>query len=414
MSIYRRSPTGPWWYLFKVAGVRYRASTGTGDRREAQAIERRARAEIEALAPRGDSGGIVDLAQVAEWDVTRSRARGSSVEWCEALLRQWADLCEVLDARTPITKVTTDAIEKYVLERRDQVSGETIARHLQTLRRGLEVARKKGKLARLPSGWPEVARQSTGRGKGRLIPTAVLVAWLSELQGDAYDEAFVVVLTGLRAWEIRRLEWAWVERAPDGAPTPWQIRLPAPGTKGRRERLVGLPIEGFEVLERRAHARPKGPLFEGDHKTARRLAATRVKWPRGISLRDLRHTHASLAVLGTDPRSVQAALGHGRLETTERYLTATRASAASACVSKAIRGHSGGATPRPRCSKPEVHGKRATGLEPATLSLGSWVISDERQVYVCTECLSSALVGLGMHDLVGVGSTGQEPQLETA
>ncbi len=94
-------------------------------------------------------------------------------------------------------------------------------------------------------------------------------------------------------------------------------------TKTRRERVVALDRAGGHL---------DVPLFASDHKRAFRNAATRAGIAR-ITLRDLRHCHATWAAQGTgDAAAAQAALGHADLRTTQRYLTATLARVSSAAV----------------------------------------------------------------------------------
>lgn len=395
MPLYRRSDSGPWWYRFKVGGLRYRGSTFTWNRKEAEEAERRARAAIEADAPRGATGREVDLAQLMEWDIERSATRGTTPEWRASLTRQWTHITDYFDARTPAQRVTYERLQQYVAHRRAHVCGETIARELQTLGRGIEEAKAHGRYVRPLAKWPSVARESSGRGRGRFIPPEILRAWMKELSGDALDEARIVILTGLRDGEVNRLEWGWVERAPKGSPTPYVIVCAAGDTKDRDRRTVGLPRVGMKILRRLA-ARRTGRLFPHEHKTARRLAAERIGWSFTPSLRDLRHTHSTLAGEKGDIRGLQAALGHGDLETTERYLSATvsRAAAPAANVQRAVRVHSAGVTPKSSREKSRLERERATGLEPATLSLGTSRATLKHGVPTCPGCLMSVSEGL--------------------
>jgi integrase len=377
MSLYRRSNTGPWWYRFEVCGVEHRASTGTGNRREAEETERRARAALEANIVPG-ARGRVDLAQLSAWDLERATSRGTTEAARDTLERQWLTLGRILGAFTDAARVRYGDLERFVGERRAEgARGQTISRELQTLRRGLNLARKRGKVARVPADWPEVRADAPSEKRGHLIPLDVLDNWLAALPLDAREEADVVLLTGIRAEEVRRLEWSWVEPAPEGAPLTHVLRLPASGTKNRKERIVGLPDAAFDILKRRAELAPTGPIFwEQQHVAARRGASKRIKWPRTITLRDLRHTHASLAAQATgDPEACRIALGHSDVATTQRYLSATvsRSAAAAAAVSTSLgRGSAqkvGTAKRDP--AKTQLRVERATGLEPATLSLGS-------------------------------------------
>ena len=333
MPLYRRSPDGPWWYRFKVGGQTYRASTGTTTRRDAEEVERAARARLEASSTRARGGTVLDLAQLAEWDDARARAEGVTPATVDQLQRNWGHLERVLGGCTEVQRIRYDHLEQYVARRRQEgARGQTIRREVQALRRGLEAARKRGRLRQVLEDWPEVRSDPAHPGKrGKLIPPATLSRWLAELPQGARDQALFALLTGLRAEEVRRVRPEWVERTPSG-PTPAVLRLPGEATKTRGERVVGLPAEALEILER-------GADLAGEHKTAFRLASKRAGWPRTITLRDLRHTHATLATVGTgDAAATQAALGHSDLATTQRYLSSTleRSAGAAAAVARAV------------------------------------------------------------------------------
>ncbi len=262
MSLYRRSNTGPWWYRFEVCGVEHRAPPAPGiaeklgDRapssRSARGKHRPRRAR--ARRPR-EAGGVGSR---------RATSRGATEGGRTTLERQWLTLGRILGAFTDAARVRYADLERFVSERRAEgARGQTISRELQTLRRGLNLARKRGKVARVPADWPEVRADAPSEKRGHLIPLDVLDRWLDALPLDAREEAEVVLLTGIRAEEVRRLEWSWVEAAPAASPLAHILRLPASGTKNRKERIVGLPDEAHDILERRAEVAPTGPNLLG-------------------------------------------------------------------------------------------------------------------------------------------------------
>jgi hypothetical protein len=156
--------------------------------------------------------------------------------------REWGNLTAVLGARTAARQITSDDVGGYAVKRRElaierglsigwkahEVSNETIMRELQTLKRGMSIATRKNKITRPIRDWPELTRTSSERGKGRLIALEDLKRWFVELQfeprdedgnrklkddQDAFEEARVVLLTGIRSAEVSRLEWSWVQPA---------------------------------------------------------------------------------------------------------------------------------------------------------------------------------------------------------
>jgi len=129
---------------------------------------------------------------------------------------------------------------------------------------------------------------------------------------------------------------------PAGSPCPALLRLPAAATKTRRERAVGLPELAVHIVRQRAErgaSKVTGVVFAPrNFKKALAAACAKAGVPR-FTLRDLRHTYATLALAGTaDAVAVQAALGRTDLRTTQLYQSTTlsRTAAASAAVALAL------------------------------------------------------------------------------
>lgn len=341
MSLYRRSPTGPYWYRFKVAGQTYRRSTGTTSQQEATKIERQARADIERTSARTGGAQRIDLAQLAEWDVDRAEAAGVTAKRIDQIERDWTHLARHLHAELEPRRITYPMVEAFVAARRqDGARGQTIRRELWTLKRGMEIARRRGKLAMVLQDWPTIRSDPPSDKRGHLIPIPILAQWLALLPDNgARAQAEFVLRTGLRAAEVRRVRASWVESAPAGSLVPAVLRLPAWATKSRAERIVGLTQPALDLVRSAPRGEQDSPLWPGTHQKATRSASEALGVPT-ISLRDLRHTHATLAAQGTgDAAAAQAALGHTELATTQRYLSSTieRTTGAAVAVDQAIR-----------------------------------------------------------------------------
>jgi len=218
--------------------------------------------------------------------------------------------------------------------------GQSIVKDVQALKRGLRIAKRRGSLHQLPDEWPKLRRDPPNeRQRGKLHPVAVMMAWLGHLKRhapEAWRQASTAVRTGLRAEELRKVRWDWVEEAPAGSGVPKLLRVPAWAAKNRRERAIGLTPE-VEAFLRTARAQDglsdETPLLPGQHRKAFAAAAKAVGHSKSITLRDLRHCHATWAAQGTgDAAAAQAALGHTDLRTTQRYLSSTLARTASAAV----------------------------------------------------------------------------------
>jgi len=90
----------------------------------------------------------------------------------------------------------------------------------------------------------------------------------------------------------------------------------------------------LELLEQAPATRePGAPLFPESHLRAHRRAARKLGIAQRITLRDLRHCHATWSAQGTgDAAAAQAALGHTDLRTPQRYLSTTFARVACAAL----------------------------------------------------------------------------------
>jgi integrase len=291
---------------------------------------------------------------LAGLDVERAIALGADEKTrIPTIEHEWSRVIRVLGDVHPRV-VTESSLNAYVSERRKSgVSSSTIRRELRGLRRGLEIAQRNGWVIALPR-FPDVGRHiPTARGRGKLHDPNILREWFLAIECDeTRDEAMMALLTGMRSAEIKRLRPSWVELTPPGSSVPAMLRVPATDAKSRKERIAGLPEAVLAIVRARA-TEADAPIFSGaDHKKERAGACRRIGYQRSITLRDLRHTHATLAAVATgDAAAVQSALGHSDLATTQRYLSTTLARTASvaAAVSLELAAvatcHIGAATP---------------------------------------------------------------------
>jgi integrase len=237
----------------------------------------------------------------------------------------------VLGADTDPNDITYDGVVAFIGQRRREgLRGQSIRKEVQALKRGFKIALRRAWLDQdLPEG-PIVRSDPPRKGsKGKLVRVSDLTRWLDALEDEpkareARLQAELVLRTGLRSMEARRLCWSWVEPAPDGVDASALLRVPAEAAKNRRERVLGLTPEALAIVETARQGQGwDEPLLPGSHVHAYQSASRKIGH-RSITLRDLRHCHATWAAQGTgDAAAAQAALGHSDLRTTQRYLTAT-------------------------------------------------------------------------------------------
>lgn len=354
MSIYEHKKSRVYWCRFWHNGKEYRRSTGETDRRRAEAAERRIRTEVEDSATvtvESKRSGI-KLADLAGLDIERAIAGGTHQEKVIASIKlHWRHVLQIV-GDVPPSDVTYQVAQRYIVSRRNEgARAQTIKRELGALYRGLKIAVRNNWLRYMPRDWPRLkADAPDAKKKGKLHPPEIIAAWLNELTPDARDEAEFVALTGLRATEVKRVRATWVEPAPKGSLCPALLRLPASDTKTRKERVVGLPKSALEIIRRRLQQDPNCEFVfsQSEHKKTHYGAARRIGYDKRITLRDLRHTYATLGLHATgDATAVQAALGHADLATTQRYLSSTlqRTAAVGAAIEALIRPATGAPAP---------------------------------------------------------------------
>lgn len=294
------------------------------------------RAYYEANAPKQKARGVVSLADLAGMDCEEVASRGKSSQHVNATKHAWRRLTEHFGANTSPRKVDYDAVVQFIAARRAVgVRGQSIVREVQALHRGLRIANRKGWLPVLPQ-LPKVGVDPPKETQaGKLHPLDVIARWLLALPQDARDQAEFVLLTGLRRTECERLCLDWVEGAAADTGVPALLRVPAGAAKGKRERVIGLVAEALAILHRKGAGRiGSDPVFGSvDHKTAFHNACKAIGYGKRIHLRDLRHFFTTVGTAQTgDAVAAQAALGHARLSTTQKYLHSTMQRTASVSV----------------------------------------------------------------------------------
>lgn len=326
MSLYRRRSNGIWHTRFWVNGHEYRRSCNTTDRKAAGREARQIRAAVERSAPAPLVAASLEI--VAAADVSEAVARGATTDHVAKLKSKWTVVLRNLPRGIMVGQINYATVTAYVIARRQAgIRGQTIVREVQALKRALRIAKRQGMIAAVPDEWPAVrGGPKDPKRAGKLVDPMVVRQWLAELPQDARDEATFIGLTGLRAAEVKLVAPDWIRETPGGA-APAVLRLPDWATKSRRERTVGLSEAALAIVSRRLAEQPGREIVfsAANHRTARALACKRLGIAVRISLRDLRHTFASVGVIATggDLVAVQEALGHTDLRTTKIYLSST-------------------------------------------------------------------------------------------
>jgi integrase len=351
MSVYKRKGATEWSYDFYRGGTRFSGTTGTADRRKAEAEERKqiALAEekirTEAASRRKTSEPTFDEAARRYWDEV--------AQHCASPLKAEAELDRLVEAvgeTTLLTAITDDFVSKLVLKRRqDFVKGDPKRGRIspsqvnrsttQLLRRILTRARKVWKQA-LPEE-PNWAAHMLAEPRERVRELRHdEEAKLEEIERDDYRAPRLFAqITGLRRREVANLTWDQVDFANETISVVGKGDKPhvLPLTDELREILEPLrghhPSAVFTYVAQRSREIPKAgrsvvrgqryPItYEGfATQMGRAFDSAGLK---DFRIHDLRHTAATRTLRATgNLRLVQRLLAHSSPTTTAKYAHAT-------------------------------------------------------------------------------------------
>lgn len=349
---YRRDDSPIWWVSYTDAsGRRIRRTTGTSNKREAQALEAKWKHEAHQVSQWGmePSHTFEDL-MLAYLPAVEGEINLAPVGFAIKRLKG-------MFAGRVLEKIKRADISAYIAKRKgDGISNATINRELDVFSAAINYARKRWDWD-IPN---PVHGMSLKEPEGRL-------RWLTRAESEALirsaeEEPKAIHLpnfirlalnTGCRKGELLGLEWARVDLRGN---TP-RIRLEH--TKNGKRRFIPLNEEARQVLlnltRYRAEHCPASPwVFSHpngkrvlDVHTGFRTACNRA----GITdfrIHDLRHTFASWLVQASIPLlEVSKLLGHSTIEMTMRYAHLAPDNL-TAAVSVLDRSRSGHANPQER------------------------------------------------------------------
>ena len=320
MPIYRRENSSVWYVTFTDAsGKRVRKSSGTQDRKEAEALE--AKWKLEAHQARKwdkQPTRTFDELMLGYLETAIGDLRSADTIRCHAktLYRHFSG--QELPAITP------SAIRRYnALRKAEGVANATVNRELSLLSAAINYARREWE-------W-EVANPVPGRklkepeGRVRWITRAEAQGLIQAAPDHLADFITLAVNTGCRCGELLGLEW---NRVVLGSGL---FYLEAEHTKAGKRRSVPINQTAREALLRRMRFRAENcpnSLWVFAHPDGSRIQSVKRSFGTacrrvGIAdfrIHDLRHTCASwLVSAGVPLLDVRDLLGHSTIRMTERY-----------------------------------------------------------------------------------------------
>lgn len=318
--VYRRAGTSRWWIAYYVRGKEFRE---TGGRTEAEG-RRRLRTKLREI--HGDRFVTPQEERVTIDELLDNLLRHLELKGAKAMvtLRSHIKPLRKSFALTKAVDLTTAMVERYAADRLSEDKARaTVNREIQPLKQALNLARRQGRLARVPY-IPLLKEDNARQGFFERKEFESVVAHLPDPVDDIARFAY---FSGWRRAEILSLRWEAVDR------TAREVRLRT--SKSGRGRF--LPLDGalWEIIRRRWDARrfEKAPGLIGIsdhvfHLGGRPVGEFRKSWATacrkaeipGKLFHDLRRTAIRNFIRAGVPQSVAMAIsGHRTVSTFLRY-----------------------------------------------------------------------------------------------
>lgn len=337
MSIFRPRGSAVWYYDFRCGGHRFSGSTGATGRRDAEAVERRARQQaaltLAAGRARRAAPLTMDVACQRYWlECGQHAARPDNEE------RALAWLAREVGPQTPVEAIDDAMVARLVAIRRGQrvvnaargpqtpgklLSPATVNRSMtEPLRRVLRRAERVWKVPVQRIDWRQHLLKEPHE-RVRELRADEEAALFAHLRGVYVDLVRFALRAGLRRANVIGLAWADVD---------FGARQITVVMKGDRTHTLPLTPDLRELLwrQRGRHATQVWAHADGAPVTvaAAVSAVRRALRKAGIEdfhpFHDLRHTAATRITRETgNLRHAQKLLGHTTITTTARYAHVT-------------------------------------------------------------------------------------------
>lgn len=323
MAKLKRKDKSPYYYVDEVVdGLRIYRSTKCKTLREAE--KARLRIIDEALAEHAQrtaeeegrraaaEAGVVTFSQVAgRYEQTKLPQLDPA--WAKTVRVYLGRICDVVGPDTDFSEIGISDVAEFLDAWLDQeLAPATLNRMLSTFRRLHNVAADEWELPVRRIAWGKLSLKEP-RERVRWIGRQSLEQLLAELPEESRDIVLWSVLTGCRRRETLTLTWHRVDL---------DRRVAEVNTKGGGTRLVTLSPDAVALLNRIGERRPQrfGRVFDATGLRRRFREAVDKIGLEDFVFHDLRHTFAVYLVAdGVPIQTIQKALGHTQVATTQRY-----------------------------------------------------------------------------------------------
>jgi integrase len=332
MTLVKRSNSPYWYAQFQIDHETFIRSTKTTDRKVAERMEAKFRADAHEELILGKKKAITVIAALDQFLLSRQGTPNYS-----NLVSKQKTLLRFFKAKTLASRVTNSDLENFKQARlAESVTAQTIKHGLNLLLSAFRHAKRLG--YDVPDLQPPKLRLNPGRL--RYLSFDEERRLLEELdperssngladgnrrsedmrraQQDNYDLAVLLLDTGARYSEIAGLLWDQIDLK-EGSLKLWRSKV-------QNESLLFLSRRSHEILDRRRAASNHEHVFVSKNGQVRgyNVIALRKAFNRAglhdCTVHTLRHTHASRLIQhGMSVYEVRSILCHADIRTTMRY-----------------------------------------------------------------------------------------------
>jgi integrase len=299
MTLFKRGNT--WWAYIWIDGVRHHKSTNTSNRRQAEAIERNFRDELNETRHRlPQLKPEMTFGELAAHFIGAGMGRPHSLDRLKHLLPFFADM--------PLADINTSAIRKYRQARNKEklLTAATVNRDLSVLRRIFYWSVEEGYLLANPLGRLRMERER--RTKRPVMSVAEEIKLNSAAPEHLQRIILCALHTGMRRGEILQQRWDDIDF--DNR----ILHVSHSKTPEGEAREIPLTSRLYEVLS--AHRRNHGLVFTLDDHGLKNIktawgASLRRSGIRHFRFHDLRHTaNTRMMLAGVLQEVRREILGH--------------------------------------------------------------------------------------------------------
>jgi integrase len=278
MSLFKRGNT--WWAYVWIDGIRRHKSTGTSNRRKAEAVERQFRDELNDARQRlPQLKPEMSFGELAALFIGSGMGKPHSLDRLKHVLPFFADM--------PVVTINTSAIRKYRQERNQErkLTAATVNRDLSVLRRVLYWGVEEGYFAANPLGRLRMERER--RTKRPVLSLREEQLLLAAAPPHLQRIILCALHTGMRRGEILSERWEDIDL--DNR----ILHVTHSKTPEGEAREIPLTTRLYELL--RAIGQQRGPVFTYEGNAIKIIKTTWASSLRRSGIRhfrfhDLRHT----------------------------------------------------------------------------------------------------------------------------